>query len=145
MIRRAHASELDLLADRLARISILTTDLECVNPEFAAARILAALKRSQVWIDYWREEVKRVVYIDEKQPGIGQVHAYWFNGYPRRAIIKQALFESGYARVIGLVPEYAAPIADWLIRKIGFTDVGTPSQVWWRGQAWPVYELLWTA
>ncbi len=143
MIRRAYANELEAIADRLAQVSILTTDLEHANPEFGAARILNALKRSQVWVDYWHDDIQRVVYIDETRPSVGQVHAFWFNGYPRRAIIKTALFESNYVRVIGYVPEFAAPIADWLIRKIGFTDVGTPSSTWWRGQKWPVYELLW--
>ena len=145
MIRRAFANELEGIADRLAQVSILTTDLESTNKEFAAARILSALKRSQVWIDYWREDVQRVVYIDEKHPNVGQIHAFWFNGYPRRSIIQQALFECGFTRVLGHVPEVAAPIADWLIRKIGFTNIGTPSSVWWRGQQWPVYELLWTS
>ena len=144
MIRRAYANELEGIADRLSRISLLTTDLERVNKEFAAARILLALERSQVWVDYWREDIQRVVYIEEKRPNVGQVHAFWFNGYPRRAIIKQALFECGFIRVLAYVPEYAAPIADWLIRKIGFLDSGTPSRIWWRGQKWPVFELLWT-
>ncbi len=143
MIRRAFASELEDLADRLARIPILVTDLERVNKEFGAARIQLALERSQVWVDYWRENIQRVVYIDEKRKGVGQIHAYWFNGYPRRLLAKHALEHSGFVRVVSYVPEYAAPIANWMIRKLGFVDVGTPSRIWWRGQKWPVFELLW--
>jgi len=139
---RPSPSEREVLATRLSRIRLLINDFEVVFPFVAKRRIISDMTNSSMLVVTKGAETVGVVYITilDAAAGIGQLHAYFFNGQLRREPVEKLMQE--FNEVWCLVPDYAEPVQQWVKDKLGFTEKMT-SVVTWKHQNWEVPHLVW--